>query len=110
MRLEKIRIKPNSWRAKIASYRMGGDAIAMVWGRTILLHGTTKDQFLSDHRWVKHELAHVEQFEKYGTTRFLFLYLYEWLRHGYTNNRFEIEARKEEARQWTEPFEREIFA
>ena len=41
-----------------------------------------------------HEVVHVEQIEKLGRIRFYLTYLWELLRHGYRNNKFEVEARK----------------
>jgi hypothetical protein len=38
----------------------------------------------------------VEQFRRHGFFKFLFLYLWESLRHGYHDNRFEVEARAAE--------------
>jgi hypothetical protein len=51
---------------------------------------------IENERWWKHELHHVRQFRQYGFWRFLFLYLIESFRHGYKNNRFEVEAREAE--------------
>lgn len=51
---------------------------------------------MENDRWVRHELAHIEQFRRYGLIRFIFLYLWESVRHGYYNNRFEKEAREAE--------------
>jgi len=65
-------------------------------GNTIYLHNTTRQQFLQDTRWVKHELCHVQQFHKYGYARFIIKYLREWIRNGYHNSKYEIEARKAE--------------
>ncbi|HOM89425.1 MAG TPA: hypothetical protein PKW65_01780 [Bacteroidia bacterium] len=45
---------------------------------------------------MKHELKHIEQFKRYGFIRFIFFYLSESIRHGYINNRFEIECREAE--------------
>ena len=68
--------------------------IVMVIGERIYLSGVNKEDFLKDAQWVKHELIHVEQFRKYGTLKFLGLYLWEWIQKGYKENRFEIEARE----------------
>jgi hypothetical protein len=89
-------IKENSWLAKIAAYKMDANAVAMVLGQTIHLYGTTKENFLADECWVKHELCHIAQYKKYGTVNFLFKYLWESIKHGYYNNKFEIEARAAE--------------
>jgi hypothetical protein len=91
-----VKVRENSWLAKIAAYKMKANGLAMVIGKTIHLHGVTTESFISDERWLKHEMCHVKQFQRYGFWRFIFLYLKESLKHGYTNNRFEQEARKME--------------
>lgn len=96
MNLKKVKIKEDSWFARIAAAKLGSERVAIVWGRTIHLHNTSKADFLSDRRWVNHELKHVAQFEQYGWLRFAILYLVESIRHGYFNNKFEQEAREAE--------------
>jgi hypothetical protein len=93
---QRIRIKENSFAARIAAWKLGSDNVALVIGKTIHLHNVSKQHFLKDIRWVKHELKHIEQFRQYGIARFLCLYLIEWVKHGYFNNRFEKEAREAE--------------
>jgi hypothetical protein len=89
-------IKENSWLAKIAAKKLKADSVAMVLGKTIHLHNTTKAKFLNDERWLKHELCHIKQFAAHGYFLFVVKYLWESLRKGYYNNRFEVEARKAE--------------
>jgi hypothetical protein len=60
------------------------------------LHGCTKEHFLQDKRWVKHELCHIKQYEENGTILFLIKYLWESLKKGYYNNKYEVEAREAE--------------
>jgi hypothetical protein len=91
-----IRIKENSFVARIAAWKLHSDNVALVLGKTIHLYNVSKRDFLNDKRWLRHELKHIDQFNQYGRFRFLFLYLTEWIKNGYTNNRFEIEARKAE--------------
>jgi hypothetical protein len=91
-----IRIKESSFAAKIAAWKLGSDNVALVLGKTIHLYNVSKQDFLSDTRWVRHELEHIEQFRQYGFIRFLVLYFIEWIKRGYFNNRFEIEARMAE--------------
>jgi hypothetical protein len=91
-----VRIKENSWVAKIAAAKLCSSKVAIVIGKTIHLHNTSKREFISDREWVCHELKHVEQYQRHGTTVFLALYLVEWIRKGYYNNRFEVEARNSE--------------
>lgn len=75
---------------------MSAARLAIVFGRTIHLYNTTKEEFLKDERWVKHELCHIEQYRRLGFMRFIVLYLWDSLHNGYYNNKFEIEARKAE--------------
>ena len=89
-------IKENSWLAKIAAKKLKANAVAMVLGKTIHLHNTTKASFLNDERWLKHELCHIKQFKEHGYFLFVVKYLWESLRKGYCNNCFEVEARNAE--------------
>lgn len=89
-------IKENSWLAKIAARKLKSHSVAMVLGKTIHLHNTTKEDFLKDTRWVKHELCHIKQFEQHGYIGFIIKYLWESIKNGYYNNRYEVEARAAE--------------
>ena len=91
-----INIKENSWLAKIAAIKLGTKAVAMVLGKTIHLYNTTKNDFLKDERWLKHELCHIKQFKEHGNVGFIIKYIWESIRKGYYNNRFEVEAREAE--------------
>ena len=66
-------------------------AIATTRRRRIYLRGSAEEFF--DDPWVMlHEYCHVlKQWEPGDLT--LMRYLLEWLRHGYWDNRFEVEAR-----------------
>lgn len=92
----KVSINENSWIAKIAARKLGSDNVAIVIGKTIHLHNVTKENFLKDTRWVKHEMCHVKQFEEHGFVPFICKYLYESMRSGYYNNKYEVEARDAE--------------
>ena len=94
-------IKENSWIGRLAAWKLGAEKVAIVIGRTIHLHNTGRDEFLQNRRWVLHELKHLEQFRRYGFVRFIFLYLWESIRHGYFNNKYEKEAREAEEMQET---------
>ncbi|MBL7725607.1 MAG: DUF4157 domain-containing protein [Chitinophagaceae bacterium] len=91
-----VRIKENSWVAKIAAAKMEACKVAIVFGSTIHLHNTSKENFLSDKDWLCHELKHVQQYQQHGFVGFIAKYLFEWMKKGYYNNRFEVEARKSE--------------
>jgi hypothetical protein len=88
-----VRIKENSWVAKIAAKKMRADKVAIVFGQTIHLYNTSRAAFLLDKDWVCHELKHVEQYRQNGFAGFLVKYLFEWMKKGYYNNKFEVEAR-----------------
>lgn len=96
MNKDHINIKENSWLAKIAAFKLGTKAVAMVLGKTIHLYNTTEAEFLRDERWVKHELCHIKQFKEHGYFLFVVKYIWESIRKGYYNNRFEVEARAAE--------------
>jgi hypothetical protein len=89
-------IKENSWIAKLAARKLGTNNVAIVIGKTIHLHNTSKQNFLKDERWVKHEFCHVKQFQQYGFVNFIAKYLWESIKSGYYNNKFEVEAREAE--------------
>lgn len=93
-----VSIIEQSWMARCACLFMKTDSVAMVWGRKILLWGVSRQEFLANRSWVQHELQHVRQFRELGTGRFVVLYLAEWVKKGYHNNRFEREARAAENR------------
>ena len=94
--LMNIHIKENSLRAKIAAYYLNQNNVAIVFGRTVYLYKTSKENFLKDKNWVRHELQHIYQYKQYGYINFVFKYLMETFRNGYFNNRFEVEAREKE--------------
>ncbi len=89
-------IKENSWIARLAAIKLGSKSVAMVLGKTIHLYGSTKDNFLADERWLKHELCHVKQFTEHGYVTFTIKYLWESLRVGYYHNKYEMAAREAE--------------
>lgn len=92
----KVHIKENAWVARLAAAKLKSAKVAIVFGRTIYLHNTSRNEFLNDKKWVLHELKHVEQYQRYGFAGFLVRYVWEWMRKGYFNNRFEVEARSNE--------------
>lgn len=89
-------IKENSLLARIAAFKLGTKRVAMVIGNTIHLYNTTKEEFLNDKRWLKHELCHIRQFKQHGYFIFIIKYVWESIKKGYYNNRFEAEARAAE--------------
>jgi hypothetical protein len=89
-------IKENSWIAKLAAKKLRSENVAIVIGKTIHLYHVSRQDFLKDDKWVKHEMCHISQFKKYGFLNFIFKYLVESMRNGYYNNKYEIEARNAE--------------
>lgn len=90
------RIREHSLLARIASWKLGSPRMAIVFGSTIYLHNVSRQQFEADKCWLKHELKHVDQFRQHGFFLFLLKYLAESIRHGYDNNKYELEARAAE--------------
>lgn len=70
--------------------------MAIVIGKTIHLYNTSKEEFLKDEKWVKHELCHVKQFQQHGFLPFIGKYIWESMKKGYYNNKYEVEARTAE--------------
>lgn len=92
----KVRIKENSWVAGIAAAKLKADKVAIVFGSTIHLHHTSRSAFLKNSEWVCHELKHVEQYQQNGFAGFIVKYIFDWMKNGYYNNRFEVAARASE--------------
>lgn len=88
-----ITLKENAWQAKLAATKLGYKSAAIVFGKTIYLCNVSKFSFLNNKTWLRHEVAHVKQYEQIGFVKFLLLYLVESIKHGYERNRFEVEAR-----------------
>ena len=85
-------LRENSWIAKIAAIKLRSNKVAIVIGKTIHLHNTSAAEFLKDERWLKHELCHIKQFQQNGFIGFIFKYLWESIKHGYRDNKYEKEA------------------
>ncbi len=92
----RIKIKENSFRARIAAFNLKSAQVAMVWGHTILLFNTSKQDFLSNQTWVRHEVRHVLQVRKIGKYTFLWRYFVLGLKYGYYNHPYEVDARLHE--------------
>ncbi len=92
----RYKIRENSWIAQLAAWKLKSRQVAIVFGRTIHLHNTSRKEFLADKKWVKHELCHIRQYQQHGYISFILKYLRESFRKGYYNNKFEVEARKAE--------------
>lgn len=92
----KISVKENSWIAKIAARKLRANQVAITIGSTIYLYHCSRQDFLNNKSWTYHEVQHVKQFQQYGLVAFTFMYLWESLRKGYYNNKWEQEARAAE--------------
>lgn len=75
---------------------MNSRCIAIVIGKTIHLHNVSREEFLENERWVKHELEHIRQYRRYGLIPFIIRYLLESAKKGYSNNKYELQAREAE--------------
>jgi hypothetical protein len=85
--VDRVRIVEHSLFA-----RLHGRMVATTRRRRIYLRGSAED-FFRNPRLMLHEYCHVlKQWEPRTLT--LTRYLSEWLRRGYWNNRFEVEARE----------------
>ncbi|AYD48615.1 DUF4157 domain-containing protein [Arachidicoccus soli] len=92
----KIKVIENSVIAKLAAFKLKEKRVAITMGNKIYLFGVNKEAFMKDEPWVRHELTHVQQFEKYGFAKFIGKYLLESFKKGYYNNKWEEEARRAE--------------
>ena len=93
---ENYTIKENSWVAWLAAKKLKARSVAIVIGKTIHLHHTSRAHFLNNPQWVKHELCHIRQFKRHGYLLFMLKYVWESILHGYHNNKYEVEARNAE--------------
>ena len=91
-----LHTRENSWIAKLAAKKLRSNNVAIVIGSTVHLYNVTTEEFLSNEKWVKHERCHLQQFKKYGTVPFIVKYLFESIKSGYYNNKYEVEAREAE--------------
>ncbi len=91
-----IKVKENSLFAAIAAKCIKSQSVAIVLGKTIHLWKVSKHDFLKNQRWLRHEIVHIRQFEHYGFFHFVVMYVMESINHGYSQNKFEQEARGRE--------------
>ncbi|MBV9963969.1 MAG: DUF4157 domain-containing protein [Parafilimonas sp.] len=87
-----VRIKQNAFIAKVAAFVLKEKTMAVTINKTIYLHNCSKENFLKNKRWLRHEAAHILQYKQLGTFRFIVLYFAESLINGYSKNKFELEA------------------
>lgn len=94
--MQTVKIRENSFWARIAAWKLGAGSVAMVLGKTIHLFGASQDHFLQNEAWVRHELVHIEQFRRLGWFKFVVQYLWFSYKFGYFENPLEVEARNAE--------------
>jgi len=92
----RIRIKENSLLAKLAAHNLREARMAIVLGKTIHLYNVSREDFLQNTKWVRHEVMHVKQFQQNGYCKFILSYLFETFNVGYKYNKYEKEARDNE--------------
>ena len=80
------------YNSKLVKYLLPKRYIAITIKHDLCL---VRGSSLSD-KTKRHESVHGEQFKREGWFKFVIKYLYENIRRGYWNNKYEIEARKAE--------------
>ena len=68
---------------------LGYDGLATTWNTVYL----RDESMFSDKKLIAHEEKHIEQMERDGKFWYLIKYHYYWIKYGYKNNPYEIEAR-----------------
>lgn len=67
----------------------GYSGLATVWN-TIYFSSI---EAMNNKRLLRHEMKHMEQMQRDGKMWYLIKYHYYWIKYGYRNNPYEIEAR-----------------
>ena len=88
-----VAVRSARWLPVIAGKLSGmrAPAAAVTLGRTIIVHPSVQ----LTGRLLRHELAHVQQWQRYPLT-FPARYLMNHIRYGYDANPYEVEARTAE--------------
>ena len=68
------------------------DGLATIWNTVYLRN----ESMFNDDKLIRHETKHIEQMKKDGKIWYLIKYHYYWIKYGYKNNPYEIEAREAE--------------
>ena len=77
-------------------------AIVLPWGVYYQLGGAYRPYL----RTILHEIEHLKQIKEFGVIGFYFRYLVEWVKNGYYDNKYEVEARSAEvwwSTEWDAP-------
>lgn len=80
----------------MAAARLRSEQVAIVIGKTIHLWNVDTETFLTNPKWLRHELCHIRQFQRFGFVGFILKYIVESIQKGYHNNKYEVEARAAE--------------
>lgn len=90
-----VLLRRSAWLPRVAGWLSGmkGPAGAVTLGRVIVIHPAMP----INSRLLRHEMAHVRQWQKNPVT-FPLRYIAAHMRHGYTDNPYEVEARNAETR------------
>lgn len=70
--------------------KTGYQGITSLWRVVYIMPG-----YLSDRELIEHELAHCRQIERDGRIVFAIKYSWWFLRYGYENSPYEVQAREE---------------
>lgn len=87
--------KYNNWFAKILNLFSPGKNFAITLSKDCVRYSCSKEIVDSNPKWRKHEECHKKQISDLGLLKFYWQYFIDFLKHGYKNNKFEVEARKE---------------
>lgn len=88
--------KENALIARLAAWKLRSRQAAIVIGKTIYLHNTSREEFINNKSWLAHEMEHIRQYRRYGLIPFILNYVIESAKKGYYNNKYEVEARAAE--------------
>ena len=90
---EGVTVRAGRWVPRIGGWLAGSrqPAAAVTIGRNIVVHPDVQ----LTKRLLRHELAHVRQWQERPLT-FPLRYALQYLRHGYRDNPYEVEARTAE--------------
>ncbi|OSZ81808.1 hypothetical protein CAP35_00635 [Chitinophagaceae bacterium IBVUCB1] len=97
--MNKVRVIESAFVARIAAWWLKLPSAAIVFGSSIFIYGTSKVAFLQNTKWLRHELQHVVQYQRYGFSGFVGRYIIYHIRYGYINNPLEVEARAAETNE-----------
>lgn len=87
----KIKIREAPGLFALMMQIFGIEGFIGLWGTIYVQPGRVRDR-----RLIRHKMKHVEQIQRDGALIFTLQYVWWLLRHGYTNNPYEVEARQAE--------------